>query len=377
MTALVSSAAPGSEVTTMEVREEVRESPSFVEPLKPVTINDGEEVILTCVVKGKPMPTVTWFCNDTGADKNDDYIIKFNDSTGRCELIIVECFTEDSGLFRCVATNEFGETSTCAELTVNAISVSESLISEDDVMSETLDLDITTPITTVKLGSSEAVTSHEFVMSLPQVTGSTTFNVEPSDEAFTMTIGEPFHASQIVVDVGSAVTEEFTLAGTGDLTTCSNEVQIELPQQTVTGTQEFTISGSEAASIEFAMAIAQDDTTAVTFLEPIRPQVVKEGDNATFVAKATGKPEVITWFKNQNKLESTDILRMDFDVDSGAISLTIVKAMPEDAGNYSLEASNSAGTARCTANLVVVRKYKSLYFYISQTAVPGNNLTSF
>ena len=366
MTALVSSAAPGSEVTTMKVSEEVRESPSFVKPLKPITINDGEEVILTCVVKGKPMPTVTWLCNDVGVDKNDDYIIKFDDSTGRCELIIVEGFTEDSGLFRCVATNEFGETSTCAELTVNAVSVSESLISEDDVMSETLDLD-----------TSETVTSHEFVMSLPQKTESTTLIVEPSDEVFTMTVGEPLQASQIAVDVSSAVSEEFTLTGTGDVTTSTNEVQIELPQQTVLATQEFTISSAEAASVEFAMDIVQDYTTAVTFLEPIRPQVVKEGDNATFVAKVTGKADVISWLKNQNKLESIDRLRMDFDVDTGAISLTIAKAMPEDSGNYSVEASNSAGTARCTANLVVVRKYNSIYFYICQTAVPWNNLSTF
>ena len=360
----------------MKVSEEVRESPSFVKPLKPITINDGEEVILTCVVKGKPMPTVTWFRNDAGVDKNDDYIIKFDDSTGRCELIIVEGFTEDSGLFRCIATNEFGETSTCAELTVNAVSVSESLISEDDVMSETLDLDIVSqaPITTVKLVSSEAVTSHEFVMSFPQKTASKTLNVEPSDEVFTMTVGEPLQASQISVDVGTAVSEEFILAGTAEAS--SMEFQMELPQQTAIDKQEFTISGAEAASIEFSMAIVQDDTTAVTFIEPIRPQVVKEGSDAIFVAKVTGKPDVITWFKNQNKLESTDILQMDFDSGTGAISLTIVAAMPEDSGNYSVEASNSAGTARCTANLVVVRKYKSIYFYVNQTAVPGNNLTT-
>lgn len=394
---MVSSTAPGSEVTTVKVSEEVRESPSFVEPLKPLTVNDGEQVTLTCVVKGRPSPTITWFRNDTGVDKNDDYIIKFDDSTGRCELIIVECFTEDSGVFRCVATNDLGETSTCAELIVNAVSVSESLISEEDMTSETLDLDVSTDAITMELDTTDDVTSHEFVMALPQEgelkMEETTLVIEPTEETFTMAVGEPLEASELTistdVDTDSAITEEFTLARTGEehteeftfsgeTTSATEEVHMELPEQdftmvtdTTAGaelTEEFTFSGSEATSTEFAMEVVQDDTAAVTYLEPIKPQVVEEGKDATFVAKVTGKPEEVTWYKDLNMLEATERLRMDFDANTGVVSLTIVKAIPEDFGNYSLEASNSAGKARCTANLVVVRKYMPTYLFQSQSS---------
>ena len=396
MTAIISSTAPGSEVTQVHVSEEVRESPSFIEPLKSLTVNDGEQVTLTCLVKAKPKPTISWLRNDAGVDQNEDYIIKFDESTGRCELIIVECFTEDSGVFRCVASNELGETSTHAELVVNAVSVSESLVSEEDMTSETLELDVSTEAVTMQLDTSEDVTSHEFVMALPPEgetkTEEMTLSLEPTEETFTMAVGEPMEALELTIssDVDSAITEEFTLAQTGDdhaeeftfsgdatsttmdltTTSASEEVHMEVPEQTFTMATdttvggEFTLSGSEATSTEFAMEVVQEDVTSVTYLEPIKPQVVKEGTDAVFLAKVTGKPDDVTWYKDLNRLEATDRLLMDFDADSGVVRLTIVKATPGDFGNYSLDISNAGGKARCTANLVVVRKYMSNYLLV-------------
>lgn len=39
-------------------------SPSFVNELKDLKINDGDTLTLVCTVKGDPEPQVTWFKND-------------------------------------------------------------------------------------------------------------------------------------------------------------------------------------------------------------------------------------------------------------------------------------------------------------------------
>ena len=45
-----------------------------------------------------------------------------------------------------------------------------------------------------------------------------------------------------------------------------------------------------------------------------------------------------------------------FDKDTGVCTLTIAHAAPEDIGVYSCRATNVAGRATCTANIVVVRE---------------------
>ena len=92
--------------------------PQFLEELKPMRVLDGEEVILKCVVTGKPMPDILWFHNDRCINKNEDFVVKYNRDTGVTEVIIVECFPEDTGVFKCVATNSAGDAITSSQLTV-------------------------------------------------------------------------------------------------------------------------------------------------------------------------------------------------------------------------------------------------------------------
>ena len=98
---------------------EVLEPPVFTIPLQSITANDGDEVIMTCEVTGKPMPDLTWYHNNACIDKSEDFVISYTQETGICSVLIVECFPEDAGIYRCIAVNPVGEATTNMELIIN------------------------------------------------------------------------------------------------------------------------------------------------------------------------------------------------------------------------------------------------------------------
>jgi hypothetical protein len=94
------------------------------------------------------------------------------------------------------------------------------------------------------------------------------------------------------------------------------------------------------------------------FTRPIQPCVVREDDSCTFTAVVSGAPQPeITWLKDKVDLEPTPRHRTTFNPDTGECTLTITNAQASDVGVYSCRATNIAGRATCTANVVVVREY--------------------
>ncbi|ETE58204.1 hypothetical protein L345_16075 [Ophiophagus hannah] len=74
-----------------------------------------------CVVIGKPMPTVRWFKDGRVLEEDDHYMIN-EDQEGCHQLIITAVVPLDMGVYRCVAENSMGVSSTKAELRVDLTS---------------------------------------------------------------------------------------------------------------------------------------------------------------------------------------------------------------------------------------------------------------
>jgi len=92
------------------------EPPRFMLALQSCEAFDGEEVVLTCTVTGRPKPAISWFHNNKNIDKSEDFVLNYNAETGKCDCVIVECLPDDQGTFKCIAKNEAGETSTECKL---------------------------------------------------------------------------------------------------------------------------------------------------------------------------------------------------------------------------------------------------------------------
>lgn len=96
---------------TTEEPEEEGVAPLVEEPLSPAVVMDGEPIVLTCNVSGRPVPKVDWYHNEDLIQKARDVTIARLD-TGLCEICIREAFPEMSGVYKCVATNRLGSCAT-------------------------------------------------------------------------------------------------------------------------------------------------------------------------------------------------------------------------------------------------------------------------
>lgn len=71
-----------------------------------------------CVVTGQPMPNVRWFKDGRVLEEDDHYMIS-DDQQGGHQLIITAVVPADMGVYRCLAENSMGVSSTKAELRVD------------------------------------------------------------------------------------------------------------------------------------------------------------------------------------------------------------------------------------------------------------------
>lgn len=100
--------------------------PSFPVQL-PVEIKvmDGQEISLTCICAAKPEPTISWLRSTV--EKPDEFKevvhtsdlrASFDHITGKCNLKINDIYPQDSGVYKCVATNQHGTAQTSTNLIV-------------------------------------------------------------------------------------------------------------------------------------------------------------------------------------------------------------------------------------------------------------------
>uniref|UniRef100_A0A6P4EQL5 Titin-like n=1 Tax=Drosophila rhopaloa TaxID=1041015 RepID=A0A6P4EQL5_DRORH len=148
----VTSTATVSLIESLPQEEAVEfESPRFVEELiQPVEVMDGEALLLTCQVTGKPTPKVEWYHNAEKITENKETTIS-QDLQGNCQLQITEVFPENEGQYECVATNKIGKSSSKTNVKIQAFEyIPDSEItgltgSEEDLLDRTLSIDEQAP----------------------------------------------------------------------------------------------------------------------------------------------------------------------------------------------------------------------------------------
>lgn len=250
--------------------EKKREPPRFVQQLNNVTAEDGKEVVLSCVVTGIPVPEISWTHNNKNIDKSEDFVITYDKSTGKIDLVIVDCLPDDQGLFRCIAKNALGQAVTQCTLMLRG-----------------------TP------------SPMQVSLASPKV-----------------------HLTDVVVNVGTEI----------------ENVETQVVHERMDTVTSQIIKRSSAQPPKFST--------------PIHPCVVKEGELCTFSAVVAGAPQPeVVWLKDKVPLAPNEHYVTDHDKATNLCTLTINAAKPEDIAVYSCQATNIAGKATCTANVVVVRKY--------------------
>lgn len=105
-----------------------KEGPTIIEPLTDKSVGLNEKLVLSTVIGGIPVPTVTWYKNETIIE--EEHIIYEN----RVTKYIVERTTEETeATYKCVAVNEIGTADTVCKVTVQEkpqITVADKIINQ-------------------------------------------------------------------------------------------------------------------------------------------------------------------------------------------------------------------------------------------------------
>uniref|UniRef100_A0A0N5BFM3 Ig-like domain-containing protein n=1 Tax=Strongyloides papillosus TaxID=174720 RepID=A0A0N5BFM3_STREA len=90
--------------------------PIFVKELTTTTVEEGDIIILDCIVKSSPEPEIIWFKEEELVIEDSRRNLRFIGD--HCTLTIRNSTLEDSGLYKCLAKNINGQTTNFCKVTV-------------------------------------------------------------------------------------------------------------------------------------------------------------------------------------------------------------------------------------------------------------------
>lgn len=100
--------------------------PSVQLSLKDISVFEGKPVRLDCIIVGHPEPEVIWLQNENPIKESNDIQLYFQGDS--CTLYISEAFLEDAGVYKVIAINTAGETSSECRVTVTPLNIAEPLV---------------------------------------------------------------------------------------------------------------------------------------------------------------------------------------------------------------------------------------------------------
>lgn len=96
----------------------IESAPNFTFLLRPRVIQIRQTCKLLCCLSGNPPPTVKWYKDREELSK---YNYPMSNADGVVTMEIIDCKPEDSGKYRCVATNKHGKDETSCVVIVEGM----------------------------------------------------------------------------------------------------------------------------------------------------------------------------------------------------------------------------------------------------------------
>lgn len=287
--------------------------PEFKQPLRDLTINDGEKLVLQCVVDGDPEPQITWSKNGKSIASSEIMNLKYKN--GSATLTINEVYPEDEGVYKCTATNSVGSTETTCNLTIKAL--------ENGGLKHTVGAD--KPPKIVSHLESRSVKDGEAITLACRIIGSEKFDVvwlhnnkeiKPSKD-FQYTSEANIYKLQIAEifpeDAGTYTCEAFNDAGES-FSTCT--ILVQVPGE-VTKAPEFK---QYPASI-----------------------TINEAELARFECELEEAPLELNWLKDGRPIDDDQSARYRFIKDDNKFIFEIVSGQSSDIGQYQAKAIGKKG----------------------------------
>ena len=295
-------------------------APVFTKKIEDVVIDAGQEARFDARIHAVPEPKVEWYRGLVKLEDEGRFVHIDALKEDLFSLIIESTEPGDSGTFKCIATNEVGESTCDAQLTVKG---PESSVASDEGEGP----QITQPLKDVEVTEGESATLECKVS------------------------GKPYPSVAWYKD-GTCVNvvERYKTRFDGELATLKIETT-ELEDEGEFKCVVENVFGSASCSSEL---LVNEANAKPVFEEKMKPVTINEGDPATFTVKVTGNPPpVIDWYRGKEQLEDKGRIEMVDSEETSIYSLTIKDTIPEDAGTYKCVAKNEEGEASSKAALAV------------------------
>ncbi|XP_063078023.1 myosin light chain kinase, smooth muscle-like [Engraulis encrasicolus] len=111
------SLSPKAEKAVQSLEKTLRSEPRFQLALSDTTQPKGSTVRLICNIQGYPDPEVVWLQDEEPVAETERVQIEYEED-GTCTLIVADAEPEDSGIYKCRASNKLGAALCSARLTV-------------------------------------------------------------------------------------------------------------------------------------------------------------------------------------------------------------------------------------------------------------------
>ncbi|KAL1455864.1 hypothetical protein WDU94_000636, partial [Cyamophila willieti] len=332
--------------------------PSIPTPLRDVSLFEGGQALLDCVIVGTPEPEVIWYHDGRPVKESEDFQLLFKGD--KCSLLIKEVFVEDGGEYRVVAVNSAGEAESKCKLTVQAIGQLNEPVATRQ--SKVLPLASVAPpsgeeeyclpkfstlITDVLVREGEDAILEAAVEGNPAPRVKWTLNNK--DIVYDDRVKSEFNEvdGKIILYIGKATQQDkglYTLRAENSLgeVKCFSHVIVK------------SVNSVDAASNGEPQVHLSDIFEVPEFTETFSDVIVPEETSVKFECIAVGKPTPkIKWLFNNEPISGKDFLIST----SGArqvLSIPIT-SMTLNGGRVSCVAENEAGRTSCSAQLLVIR----------------------
>lgn len=120
----------GATSTTCKLTVLVPEKPVFKKKLVPLDVDEGDSVKFHVEVEGFPKPVIEWYSGTKKITSEGRYKLKEDDNMYSLVINITEL--DDTGVYKCVASNDAGKSTTRSELTVKEREFGPQFVDVDD-----------------------------------------------------------------------------------------------------------------------------------------------------------------------------------------------------------------------------------------------------
>ncbi|KAF6095953.1 hypothetical protein HJG60_014194 [Phyllostomus discolor] len=341
-------------------------APVFLTELQNQEVLDGYPVSFDCVVTGQPVPSVRWFKDGRVLEEDDHYMIS-DDQQGGHQLIITAVVPADMGVYRCLAENSVGVSSTKAELRVDLTSTDYDtaadatetssyfsaqgyLSSHEQEGAESMSEEGQLPQIVEELKDLQVAPGTRLAKFQLKVKG------YPVPRLYWFKDGQPLAASTHIRMVDKKTLHALEILSVTGEDAGQYSVYVSNTVGAAYSSARLLVRGPSDAEEKLA-AVVQQQLVPPRFLEKFTSKKVKKGSSITFSVKVEGLPApAVHWLRE----EAERVLWIGPDTPGYTVassaqqhSLVLLDVGRQHQGIYNCIASNAAGQALCSASLHV------------------------